>query len=601
MKSNALYFGLLVIILAGAAVVRLVALKADPPPSMTSAFVSDEAWWAHNARNQVLFGKWVLDDFNQGFFAAPLHTAMVWLSFKLGGVSLEQTRMVSAFCGLTTIALLGVMLTRELGRWSGLAGMLVLGFDFFTVSYDRVGFVEPLPTALMTLAATLLLATRFRLLALTLAGVVAALAYFAKANAVFFEPVPVVFLLTSHLLTRKSNDPDRKPLSWEVGAYALGAFCCFAVWFFFFIHPHWSQYHHEVGRLRDEARLKGLHGLFNFFKFALADSGGIASNSMFLTQALLPLGLFCLWVIHTGSFIARHGFRLTLIRFSQLERLALIWILMILPYFVISSNDWDRRYHIFLVPMTILGVHLLGTRRSEPFHFKFNRGPGLSKPSMLISSTLVMLPLILYLRAPIIPLILAGTSSIPIGAEPGLSTGAAAALATLSLGAFVLLTFPIVFRLLPQMTVRVGTIAWLIVAALLPAQLWALGTAASRFSYTMMDGTAKVRSVLGTEARVIDGSAFVLGTRSRNLILLDRRWAGYDFYGKNLIPSFRPTHIAVSGEASEADLAAYSEKSLSGWGSYVPGTLHLYKFCPEANGKNRFAITLGEVQPARAR
>ncbi len=601
MKSNALYFGLLVLVVSGAAAVRLVALNADPPPSMTYAFVSDEAWWAHNARNQVLFGKWILDDFNQGIFAAPLHTAMVWLSFTLGGVSLEQTRMVSALCGLTTIALLGWMLTRELGRWSGLAGMLVLGFDYFTVSYDRVGFVEPLPTALMTLSATLLLARKYRVFSLTLAGIVAVLAYFAKANAVFFEPVPVLFLLTSRLLAHKSEDPHRAPLAREVAAYVLGALCCFALWFVFFIRPHWAQYHHEVGRLRDEARLNGLHGLFNFFKFALADQGGIASNSMFLTQALLPLGLFCLWGIHTGSFLARHGFRHTISRMTQLERLAVIWILMILPYFVISVNDWDRRYHIFLVPMTILGVHLLGSRRWEPFHFKFNRGPGLSKPSILISSTLVMLPIFLYLRAPIIPLIHAGTSSLRIGAQPGLSTGAAAALATLSLGVLVLLTFPIVFRILPSMTVRVGIIAWLMVAALLPAQLWSIGTAASRSSYTMQEVTARFRSLLGPDVRVVDGSAFVLGTPGRNLIMLDRQWAGYVFYGKALIPSFRPTHLAVAGQTAEADFAAYADDRLSGWGSYLPGTLHIFEFCPRESGGKRFAVTLGEIRPAQGK
>ncbi len=71
--------------------------------------------------------------------------------------------------------------------------------------------------------------------------------------------------------------------------------------------------------------------------------------------------------------------------------------------------------------------------------------------------------------------------------------------------------------------------------------------------------------------------------------------AGYDFYGKALIPSFRPTHVAVSGQAPEADFAKYVEECLSGWGSYVPGTLHTYKFCPRENGGYRFALTLGEV------
>ena len=67
MKSLALYVSLLVLIILGAAAIRLVALNADPPPSMSYTFVSDEAWWVHNARNRVLFGNWVLDDFDQGF------------------------------------------------------------------------------------------------------------------------------------------------------------------------------------------------------------------------------------------------------------------------------------------------------------------------------------------------------------------------------------------------------------------------------------------------------------------------------------------------------------------------------------------------------
>ncbi len=324
MKSHALYVALLVLLFLGAAAIRLVALDADPPPSMSYAFVSDEAWWAHNARNRVLFGNWILDDFNQGFFAAPLHTAMVSLSFKLGGVCLEQTRMVSALCGLTAIGLVGWMLTRELGRWSGLAGMLILGFDYFTVSYDRVGFVEPLPTALMTLSAALVLTRSHRLLALGLAGVVAVLAYFAKANAVFFQPVPILFLLTSRLLSRPSDDPNRKPLAWEVGAYLLGALCCFAVWFVFFIGPNWSQYHHEVGQASHEARLHGLHGLFNLFKFALAGSDASTANSMFLKQVLLPMGLFCLWgnsygKLHRSSRLPGHDQQTVTTRATRID------------------------------------------------------------------------------------------------------------------------------------------------------------------------------------------------------------------------------------------------------------------------------------------
>ena len=73
-------------ILTLAAVIRLTALEADPPPTLSSDFLSDESWWAHNARNHALFGSWRLDDFNQGLFAAPLHTLFERVSFAVGGV-----------------------------------------------------------------------------------------------------------------------------------------------------------------------------------------------------------------------------------------------------------------------------------------------------------------------------------------------------------------------------------------------------------------------------------------------------------------------------------------------------------------------------------
>ena len=88
-----------------------------------------------------------MDDFNQGIFAVPVNTAMIRFSFLFGGVGLEQSRRVSALSGLLTIGLVGLMLMRRSGRWSALAGMVILGFDYFTVLYDRAGFVEPLPTA----------------------------------------------------------------------------------------------------------------------------------------------------------------------------------------------------------------------------------------------------------------------------------------------------------------------------------------------------------------------------------------------------------------------------------------------------------------------
>src|SRR3954469_2424968 len=183
------------VILALAAFVRLTALEADPPPTLSSDFISDETWWAHNARNHALFGSWRLDDFNQGLFAAPLHTLFERASFAAGGVGLRQARMVSALAGLVNILLVGMLLLREDGFGAATAGMGILAVDYFMVLYDRSAFVEPLPTAFMTLS--LFLATfrdRWRV-GLILSGVAAVLACLAKLNSVFFLVTPLIWVM----------------------------------------------------------------------------------------------------------------------------------------------------------------------------------------------------------------------------------------------------------------------------------------------------------------------------------------------------------------------------------------------------------------------
>ncbi len=556
---------------------------------------------AHNARNHALFGRWVLDDFNQGLFAAPLHTAMIRLSFMFGDVTLARTRLVSALCGLVTIAILGVLLTREIGRWIGVAGMAILGFDYYTILFDRVGFVEPLPTALITLAAALVILAPRRSLVLVLAGTVSVLAYFAKANAVFFFATPLIFLLSSHLLSRGIHGVNRKRLMWQLGAYSSGALVCFALWLVFFILPNWNEYLFQVGRLRDESKAKGISLFSNFFMFALAESDGTLLSTMFLTQALLPLGLASLWGIHTGTLIWRHGLRVTLAQLSDLERFALIWIAVFLPYFVNHSSYSSQRYHVFLVPLTILGVHLLGPRREELLSLKLSACPGMLTPRGLSGLALVMLPFILYLRLPTMRLLKPWTDTVPIGTKSGLSPSIVAAIATVMLSGFFVTAFPLARWASRGRSVPVGVIASLLLIVILPIQLIAIGATASRVTYTLEGATAELNARIGEGARVIDGFTLVFGTRDHYLVLLDRRWAGYSFFGQRLIPNFQPTHVAVDGECSEADFAVKARIKLAGWGNIVPGSLHVLRFCHDETGALRFVMTVGKVAPVDRR
>jgi hypothetical protein len=433
---------------------------------------------------------------------------------------------------------------------------------------------------------------------LCLAGVVAVLACFAKANAVYFTPIPAVFLATRHLLARpKSEGVGRNELAWNAGMYALGIFACLAVWLLFFILPNWTEYSFQVGRLRDESKVRGLAVVNNIFMFALAEVNTRPRYTLFLTQALLPLGLLSVWIIHTGSSICRDGCRKAISRLSDLERFVFIWIIMFLPYFVNRYSYSSQRYHVFLVPATILGVGLLRHRWNEELSLAFSAGSVRSVVSSLLGSLLIALPFVLYLRLPILRFLEGWMRSTQIGDHPGPSIPKLATLATFVFGALFVVIFPIAVRAFRGIRAPIGGIAWLVFALLLPIQLIAIGNEARRVSYTIDDATAKLAARIGADARVIEGYPLVFGTKSRYLTILDRRWAGYNFFGSGLVPFFRPTHVAVTGECTEADFALKAKEKLGGWGSYVPGTLRVYHFCHDAEEKMRFAMVVGEVLP----
>ncbi len=598
MIRNNIHIIIFLLILLAAGALRLVAISADPPASLSQDFITDEAWWAHNARNHVLFGKWILDDFNQGLFAAPLHTALVWICFMSAGVSLEATRVVSALSGLMTIALLGVLLARKMDRWSGLAGMGILALDYFTISYDRVGFVEPLPACLMTLAACLVMTSRHRTFALFCAGVASVLSFMAKASAVFFLAVPVVFVL---LGPRSGCSGHRDPINRmtvikKLAAYLAGVVVCWAAWFVTLILPNWNEYVFQNGRLFHETRNEGFSTLIAVFTFGLTIGRGTAGYSGLLTQAVLPVGLASLWAIHKGLMVRRRGLLVEARELSELERFALLWIAMFLPHFVLNSNPQDRRYYSFVVPLVILGVQALCPRRREIIAFEWNRPSQRSFLTMAAGGIMVGLPPVLYLRLPIIRAIGPWTATVRLGATPRLSFPLVAALATgvASVGVYAVLR--LAAAALPELRCPVGKVAAVIVALGLPFQMITIAGDTSRLSFTLRDTSRQVRKLLGGQARVIDGSALVFGTRCRSLILLDRRWAGYSYFGKAYVPSFGPTHLFISGKRTATEFDQEARQLLFGWGRFVPGSLQVFQYCPDGRGGMRFTSCLGKVE-----
>jgi hypothetical protein len=177
---KALPWILLTVALAGLA----VALDADPSRLLWRDFITDEGWWTAEARDRVLFGDWVTDDYNQGL-AVPAASWAWRLGFELLGVTLLAARMPSLVAALLVLLLLGRM------SWRGRTGSEVLGVLLLASSlpfalHARVALPE-LPSLLGVVAAWWLLGGKRRGATL-LAGLAFGLALSAKASAVVALP-----------------------------------------------------------------------------------------------------------------------------------------------------------------------------------------------------------------------------------------------------------------------------------------------------------------------------------------------------------------------------------------------------------------------------
>jgi len=136
----------LALLLIIAALLRVQHIKADPPTilpqiSGSAGIYFDEGIYSHNARNKVLFGKWITDEWNPMVYNAPL-TMIYYLGFRLFGVSMVTVKAVNILFGLLGICLFHAGLRRYLRPGPALALTCLFAFDFYGLMYSRIGLLE---------------------------------------------------------------------------------------------------------------------------------------------------------------------------------------------------------------------------------------------------------------------------------------------------------------------------------------------------------------------------------------------------------------------------------------------------------------------------
>lgn len=124
-------------------VLRLVALESDAFPSLSwsSALLTDEGFYIHNARNVVLFGTARTDQFNNMLIMPTLHAIQVAV-FRVWGVGIVQARMIPVVASLATLPLLFFAVDISLGRRSAVTATLFLGLDHVYLLYNRLALMD---------------------------------------------------------------------------------------------------------------------------------------------------------------------------------------------------------------------------------------------------------------------------------------------------------------------------------------------------------------------------------------------------------------------------------------------------------------------------
>jgi Dolichyl-phosphate-mannose-protein mannosyltransferase len=242
----------LLAVLLLAATLRTLFPTADPPWRTTVGVVwHDEGAWTHNARNRALWGTWETDDWNP-LYIAPVFTGLEYLAFDRFGVGLWQARLVPQIAGILAVLCLGLGVSRLAGRAAGLTAAAFLATNYVGVMYDRAAIMEGPMSAFLVMAWYACVRAQQTPSWGFVAGVLAILAYFTKAAAVFFVGalglVALIALLPGRIpLAGEPTDasgaarplqPSTRAALWTLAGLTLAGTAALAL----FVVPSWTEY-----------------------------------------------------------------------------------------------------------------------------------------------------------------------------------------------------------------------------------------------------------------------------------------------------------------------------------------------------------------------
>jgi len=577
---------ILIVVIAICCVFRLTWINADPPANLDRDYLTDEGWWAHNARSYILFDSLLPDEFNVGAFASSAYTALLISSYSIGGVSISTTRVLIAICGILTILSLAWLLLRYIGFNTAVAGIVLWGLDYFVIQHNRVGFLEALPTALIALS---LVTVNFGRKGEFGAGILSAIALFAKSNSVFLLPVTPLSVIATSYVNRlgKIESPSIRTTLFTFFSGFLITVSFFAL---FFIQFSWNDFVSTNAMLAMENRLSGWQIYLNAFSIGIAGEARIPVNGAFIAQCIGPTAFFFVWLLLTARTIAFRGLRFQIQRLTFPEISALTWLALMILALISTKHTQDRRLYPLAFPFAILAARAI-TLSTINIPRQWN-GSQMNKLVMILA---LLLPAVFYLRASIGVLIQQGTRHFAFGAQLGLSKHACCLFATIVIIAiFTPIAWIVVLHTARYINqVRIGAILVVLCLVITHHARWI-----SNITFDAIECQEKIGRLVDN-ARVVGGRApsLLFSTHAKTLVLLDKRWVGYGILNKNTLPKFRPSYCLVEGRLLGSKLDYAVMRYLNGWGAPIRSTVYHYQIGKMPDGTPRFQGTLCRIMP----
>ncbi len=320
---------------------RFVFPTADPASFQETDVSWNDEGCIQNARNMVLFGKWRLNESNPMYFS-PVFTFLIFISFKLFGVSTFSARAVSMLLGTFSVLLLYQFVKSAYDFKTAIISCVFLGVNYFYLMYNRVAMLETTMIFFMILAVFLYQkGTKFKF-CYFLSAFSLIIAYFTKASAAFLI---VVFLLFFIFKGWANKERLIKSLtSKEVLLFILGLSISICLWLTLWLLPNLGEYLKYNVNLYVNRNLN-----FNLSSVALQLAILPSANNFFISMP----------VISILSSLTAFSIFLSLIfknkNIKEYDILLLLWV--VIGIFQISLTGAFARRILFLLPaMTILAA-----------------------------------------------------------------------------------------------------------------------------------------------------------------------------------------------------------------------------------------------------